>query len=338
MNVKEIDLEEALRSLGAQNLARRGDEINFSCMFPEHYRGDRHPSAYMNTESGIFHCFSCGRKGNLVTMVSQLENISPAKASKWIAQHFDLDKIDDSEFQKKIEALINPVPDAPRKSVVLKESVNDRFKIDWHRVAEAEKIPKPLRYPFERGFDAQTLEDWQIGFDKYSKRITIPYRNRKGELVGFKGRTTKGEFPKYKSIGDAKLSDIEYGFSTAPLKKYVFGIDTADQDLILVEGEFDCIWLRKLGFQGAISLGNCEISAHQEKIIKSFARTVTILFDQDEPGQKGAEKVAEKLYPYTAVAIATLSKSDPSDAEKTEIEKTLETKQEAIQKIYINKE
>ena len=58
----------------------RGNEIICCCPFHE----DSRPSFTANTETGLYHCFSCGAKGNVTTFVAEMGNITNKEAWKKI--------------------------------------------------------------------------------------------------------------------------------------------------------------------------------------------------------------------------------------------------------------
>ena len=44
----------------------KGNDYVTNCFNPEH--NDKHPSLHINKDSGVFHCFSCGYKGNILKL------------------------------------------------------------------------------------------------------------------------------------------------------------------------------------------------------------------------------------------------------------------------------
>ena len=104
----------------------------------------------------------------------------------------------------------------------------------------------------DRGFTPGDLDDWGIGYDHDSQRITIPVCDADGNLVGFKGRAwRKKAHPKYLVLGDKEGRRERYGFPTFDKSRVVFGLDRAadsvTQKLVLVEGEIDVMSLWVMG-------------------------------------------------------------------------------------------
>lgn len=57
-----------------------GEEIKIKCLNPEHV--DSHPSMGVNTYSGVFHCLSCGFKGNIFKFFGITPPVNLAKTNE----------------------------------------------------------------------------------------------------------------------------------------------------------------------------------------------------------------------------------------------------------------
>ena len=100
-----------------------------------------------------------------------------------------------------------------------------RFDVDWSYYAEEHGDQPDVAYMLDRGFTPGDLDDWGIGYDADSQRITIPVCDPDGNLVGFKGRAwRKNARPKYLVLGD-KGERQRYGFPTYDKSLVVFGLD-----------------------------------------------------------------------------------------------------------------
>lgn len=132
----------------------------------------------------------------------------------------------------------------------------------------------------ERGLTKETISHFNLGLkDDY---ISIPYY-RNGELVNFKYRNIfKKEFLR-ESGGESSL----------------FNQDNIDKtkDLIIVEGEFDCIAAHQLGFNNVVSVSVGAGSFNPEWIdfFDSVSGKIYIAYDNDTKGNEGAEKLSQKI-------------------------------------------
>lgn len=328
MTEQEYDVVETLEALGVNRISERGDEVTFSCPQDFHARGDRNPSASINKETLAYHCFSCGSSGNLFTLVADVENISVAVAIRWIREKFYSGKIIDNtkSITQQLKSILEPKEEVvPEGSI--SENVLKIFEVDWNKAYssyEKNELTPKLARPFDAyDLDLDTVKFFQLGYDKKSNRITIPIRDKYGNLVAIKGRTSDSdEYPKYIGLGD-KEDQARYGFNRINDDSLVFGLDTATPDLIICEGEFDAMSLRQKGFAGSVATGTCNATEGQIRNIIHLAESAIILFDPDDAGREGANKLAVLLLPHIPVRIAELGNNDPATTSKEDLERII---------------
>jgi hypothetical protein len=135
----EYDIVEALEALGIKRITERGDEVNFSCPQDFHARGDRNPSASVNTKNYTYHCFSCGASGTLYTLVADVLGVSPAIAIRWLREKFWLSGGDRAE-QKSIELTLRNILEdktvEKQEPKWLEENDINAFNVNWPAVYE----------------------------------------------------------------------------------------------------------------------------------------------------------------------------------------------------------
>lgn len=137
----------------------------------------------------------------------------------------------------------------------------------------------------ERGFTAETIEHFKLGYDEAKKAISIPHY-KDGELINIKYRFLKPKDIRYTSEPNAE----QWLFHDEGLK---VGLDK--NAVIIAEGEFDCISLWQAGFKHVISPGSGANSYGQwiEELDK--IKGVWIAYDNDEPGQLAAKELAGRI-------------------------------------------
>jgi DNA primase len=327
LNYEQIDYDKILNYFNVQRVKHYGDQIQFSCPFPEHYRGDRNPSAGIHTKSGKWNCFSCGRKGSIETFIADLEGIPVAVATRWLREGFSTGFIDGVSCRGLLKKATRKKPQ--KTEVTLPSEAVDLFYVDWDKAYGAynnKDLPRRLSYIFDRGFLPSTLKESKIGYDPHSRRITIPLFSSEGNLLGFKGRATSpNESPKYLGIGDREYT--YYGFPTCKTSDFVFGIQTinpSDEYVIICEGEFDALMLRQNGFDTAIALGGSNLSEKQIKSLKRNCSKAILLLDPDKAGAKAEKKLTEALLKFMPLYIAKVPAGfDPAKMSKEQVEKAI---------------
>jgi len=336
--LKFVDVVDFLERLDVANISEvTPEQIQFSCPFPDHTQGDEHPSAYINNGSMTPHkatrwkCFGCGRSGNAVDFLAEYQNIGKQQArttlretyaSGWVAPKYGSIS---REFEARYKASKerHAAPELPKLGL---EELK-RFDVDWVYYAEEHGDQPDVRYMLDRGFTPATLDDWGIGYDHGSKRITIPVCDPDGNLVGFKGRAWRKQArPKYLVLGD-KNKRQRYGFPTFDKTLVVFGLDRCSnsdsQTLVLVEGEIDVMSLDLMGIP-AICCSGSSISPEQVRLIREYCDEVVLFFDDDAAGQNGIYGVdkesgehrpgaLEMLEPFVRVRVVGRHRFDPND-------------------------
>lgn len=106
---------------------------NYKALCPFHK--EKTPSFSVLPSKNIFCCFGCGKKGDSITLVSELLNISQLEAAKYINENLGLGietnikKYQTKEEKKKYDALLNEYEQKRKKREYFKEKENHTFQI-----------------------------------------------------------------------------------------------------------------------------------------------------------------------------------------------------------------
>lgn len=131
----------------------------------------------------------------------------------------------------------------------------------------------------EDGIDYCTQKEFEIGFDEYSNRYTIPIRSEIGDLVGVKGRYFYRDVPedknKYIYLESCPKSKILYGlYKTMPhilLQKKVY----------VLEAEKAVMQLWSYGYMNTVSVGGKDVSNQQVNLLVRLGVDIVLCFDKD---------------------------------------------------------
>lgn len=334
--LQHVDVVDFLENFDVANITEiTSDQIRFSCPFPGHTRGDMTPSAFMNNGKGDPHkttywkCFGCGRSGNAIDFVSEYLNVSRQQARQQIKAHYAPGYISPKygSIAREFEARYQRVKHRHDETTVdtLDWETAKRFDVDWSHYAEEYRDQPDVAYMLDRGFTPAVLEEWRIGYDDDSSRITIPVCDPDGDLLGFKGRAwRKNARPKYLVIGD-KGQQERYGFDTYDKSLVVFGLDKWGEveSYVLVEGELDVISLWAMDIP-AICVGGSSMSTAQAKLIREYCDEVVLFFDNDPAGKNGlygtdklngehSPGIIELLEPFLHLRIVGKHRRDAND-------------------------
>lgn len=320
MDLSSVDVEDLLTrlDLGGARLTSGGREINFDCFGPEHNDGG---SAYINIETTAWFCHGCKRRGNAVGLVAEVHDVARATAertlSEWYGIEFD-EPLHGSMVAETEARFRDPEPEVPPAPPPASWLFGAR--LDWRDPRD------PFQhYMLERGFLPETLEEWDVGYDFLSDRLTIPVFDISGELVGIKGRDWTGERePKYLILGDRQYP--RYGFHPYLATEVVFGLhrNRGCRRVVLCEGELNAMALAQLGVERPIAAGMSYFGERHLQLIIREAEEVVVYYDLDPAGSHGmwgytdskgvfVPGAVQLLEPHVKVSIAQALPEDPAD-------------------------
>lgn len=316
--VDVVDLVERL-NLGGSRLTSGGHELNFNCFDAEHRDGG---SAYINVDKAVWMCHGCHRRGTAVDLTMGALSIGRSEAERLLREWYGI------EFSEPAGGSMAAETDArfrerepPPPRVLAPAAWLSSLRLDWSRGPH-----EPFQeYMLQRGFSAETLQEYDIGYDYLTDRITIPIFDIEGNLVGAKARDWTGERqPKYLIIGDTG-DQTTRGFNPYEASEVVFGLhrNREHKKAALLEGELNAIALAQMGEVRPIASGMSYLSERQVQLIIREVDEVVLYYDHGQAGYEGVwgrmasdgswlRGAAELLEPYISVKVAEPLEDDPA--------------------------
>lgn len=259
-----------------------GRELQFRCICPNH--NDRHASACISTESGLWHCFSCGESGNLRSFV-RIAGGDGIDVRNFITQTDDLKMRMSRIYRESAKNILRYENDLKFEEQFRVECV-DNF---------VDAFTNKLSYNYlckKRKLTLETIQKFNLMYSvsgQYSKRVIIPYYEN-GDIIGFNSRY----------IGECESSyRYRYNINHCRFDSYLYNFDNIDnyEYCILVEGPFDLMYMVQCGFKNVISTLNTRVSlGHIKKLIKF--KKIIFCFDNDvetKAGQNAVMKHASEI-------------------------------------------
>lgn len=316
-------------------LKRQGRNYFGLCPFHD----EKSPSFSVTEEKQIFHCFGCGKGGNVYTFLMEKEAFSFMDAVTYLAERsgIELPKISRQETSYSEEA--NIILDA-----------SDWLMQYYHHVLKyTEEGKQALQYLLKRNITNETIESLHLGFapldsdvtvdfllskdfhqqqliktnilsptesgqplDPFRGRIIFPIKNHLGRTVAFGGRSLGDTKPKYLNSPENELfhkSTLLYHFHIA--KNFI----RKQNEVIIFEGYMDAISAHQAGIRNVVATLGTNLSEQQAKLLKRYADEIILCYDTDDAGLKGMYEAANLLRSIGCnVKIATIpGKSDPDD-------------------------
>ena len=262
MYYQEGDIERTLLRLGIESTQRRSELI---ALCPMHkYRvgkEDNNPSWSINADTGAHHCFSCGYKGNLLTLISDLlEYGDLEKAKSWLRSNtevnWDLVSKQLEEAKKTYVHLPKLVPMSEARLAVFKEVPN------WAA--------------HDRGLSVEACSAYGVSWRESDSTWVLPIRSLEGRLLGWqeKGHLSRKFFNRPPGV---------------PKSKTLFGMNCWEPgQMIVVESPLDAVKLKSVGIPGGVATFGAVVSEDQIEIMRK-AEPLIIAMDNDEAGKKASK-------------------------------------------------
>jgi len=259
-----IDYEKVLIGLDLKFTSQRGVELEGLCPMHKSRTGkeDNHPSWWINTETGMHLCFSCGYKGNIYTLVKDLKDVD----------YFDAQNFVNEQKESTADYLLSRLRDLPQYVVP-----EEPLEMSEARLAVFTDPPeKELR---KRFITAEAALKCEVLWDPKNSSWILPIRSPENySLWGWQEKGAQGRFFKNQPGGVKK-------------SRTVFNVKNMSTDtVIIVESPLDVVRLETVGYTGAISTYGAATSDSQAKILRN-ARTVMAAYDKDDAGRKASEEV-----------------------------------------------
>jgi DNA primase len=318
-------------------LKKRGR--NYVCTCPFHH--EKTPSFSVSRDKQIFHCFGCGKGGNVLSFLMEHEQMAFPEAVKFLAKRAGIQLPESRQSQRDTERFSRLYYANEQASFLYRKSL-----------ASAEAGKKVLDYLHKaRGMTDDTINEFQIGYapegwenlisyaknkqitldellaaglvikresgsgyyDRFRQRLMFPILDLSRRVIGFGARAlTSGDTVKYLNSPETPLynkSRVLYGLNHTRAE-----IRTKREALI-VEGYMDLISLYQVGLRNAVAVSGTSFTRDHALLLKRYADTVHLMFDADPAGQSAAERCAVNLFSVGIdVRVTVLPEGDDPDS------------------------
>jgi DNA primase len=316
-------------------LRRSGARYTGRCPFHD----ERTPSFSVNAVDKLYHCFGCGKGGDAISLVRELEQLDFAEAIAWLADRFHVE-LEYEEVSPQVEEKRRRLD---RMHAVLEQATSYYERHLWEGPAgepvraylENRGLREPICREFrlglspghglaakarEKGFSIGDLGAAGLvnarGNDYFPRRLMFPLADARGRVVGFQARKLSEDDPlrgKYVNSPEGELfhkSAILYGLHLARAA-------IAKQDrAIVVEGNTDVIALRQAGLEPVVASMGTALTEQQVRELSRLTRRLYLCFDADAAGEaatlRGMELAVKQGFDVRVVPLAP--GDDPADA------------------------
>lgn len=322
-------------------LKKAGKNLFGLCPFHE----ERTPSFSVNEQKQIFHCFSCGRGGNVFSFIMDLENLSFPEAVVKVADfgHIDLPASYTAQSQ--------PAAPKDQQQADLLKLYADSAKMYQHILVNTELGEPALKYLHERGLDDETIKTFGVGYapanqllldffkehqtdyqllrqsglfienqagdlrDRFVDRVLFPIKDASGRVIAFSGRILKKSpnEPKYLNSPETKLFNkrsvlFNFDLARGPIRQ--------QKSVVLFEGFMDVIAAYRSGIQNGVASMGTSLTDEQIYMLERVTDTLYVCYDSDMPGQKATDRALKLLGGNSRLNLGVIQMPDGMDPDE----------------------
>lgn len=306
--VSQIDIIHELESRGIRGKPT-GRNYIFCCPF----HAEQHPSFGVCLEGnrrGLYGCLSdkCGARGTFFHLISILDGITFEEAvNKFCGE------VTEKEARGMLALMKGKLTLSNEETIrVLSPEVLKKFKKPYGLFVDYLMGPS-------RKLAFETINDFEIlcaNHGKWAGRVVLPIYDHHRRLISLVARHIDLKINKGLKVRKLKGTDRS---------KVLYGLHRIDNRkvLILVEGEFDAVYLQQFGLP-AVSLGTTLISKWQVNILKNCVEKVFICLDGDVDSEKINDNREILRDHFITRVIRLPGKKDPNDLSCEEVKKIFE--------------
>ncbi|MBU6121991.1 DNA primase [Hymenobacter siberiensis] len=307
-------------------LKRKGQNLWANCPF----HNEKSPSFSVTPAKGFFKCFGCGKSGDAVRFIMEIEGSSYPEALKYLARKYGI------TVQEEEKTPQQQLEQNERDSQFI---VSDFAKNHFHRLLQNSEEGMSIGYGYlkERGLNLSTIQTFELGYsldawddlmkaaetagydkkylektgltvirtddqgadtgrryDRFRGRVMFPIHNIGGRVVGFGARTLKRDDKMAKYLNSPE-SEIYHKSDV------LYGLFQARQAIrteevcYLVEGYLDVLSLYQGGIKNVVASSGTSLTEGQIRLIKRYSDNVTVLYDGDAAGIKASLRGTDLL-------------------------------------------
>lgn len=298
-------------------LRKQGRNYFGLCPFHE----ENTPSFSVAPDKQIFHCFSCGRGGNVFKFIMEIEDLSFPEA---------VAKVAGMVGETLPDEYIGTAAPADPEIALLRKMHTQAAAFYHHILVNTQVGETALAYLHHRGMADDLIETFNIGFapdtgdvlwqylhehydddqlrtsglfneqddghlrDRFYNRVMFPVRDQGGQIVAFSGRilTKTDNAPKYLNSPETKL------FAK---RQVLFNLDQAkakireDHRAVLFEGFMDVISAYSAGVTNGVASMGTSLTDQQIYDLRRLTDSLVICYDGDAPGIAAAKRALGML-------------------------------------------
>lgn len=311
------------------------------------FHNEKTPSFNVNQNRQHFHCFGCGKNGDVFRFIMERESVDFPNAVHILAgkcgviipernnynpeekrraeirsNHRERLYLINEEFASWYASLLNKNSDSPVARYLQKRGIPDDIATKFRIGATIEAWDASLKHGLANNYtESEMLESGIViknengkVYDRFRNRLVFPIWNEQGRVVGFSARTIEQSTDGAKYVNSPETPVFKKGnilYALALAKPDIIKKDF----IILCEGQLDVIAMHRAGYCNAVAPQGTAFTFEQAELLKRYSKKVYIAFDSDSAGIKATLRAFEILLPldFDVKVITFPAGKDPDE-------------------------
>ncbi|MGX6961227.1 DNA primase [Vagococcus xieshaowenii] len=315
------------------------------------FHDEKSPSFSVAEDKQIFHCFGCGKGGNVFQFLQEVDGLSFVESVEKVAQtsHVEIN------YQFQPEMSVNETGQKRKIDTLIE--MHEKAATLFQHVLLKTKVGEPaLEYLYQRGLTDEQIEHFGIGFapsensllrkvfenegyseelleasglmslrdngefvDRFFGRIMFPIRNNQGKLVAFSGRLfdqyllDQKKSPKYLNSPETEIfNKRQVLYNFYEARK----TGRKENELVLFEGFMDVIAAHNAGITNGVASMGTSLTGEQINTLQRTVGQLLICYDGDNAGKEASFRALKTISEQSALDISLVllpEKMDPDE-------------------------
>ena len=321
------------------NLTRAGRNYIGLCPFHK----EKTPSFNVIEDKQFFHCFGCGKSGDVYKFLEEYRQISFLESVHLVAERAGIPlQVETQQVQSKPknpnQVLIDIHKDAAKfynavlkttkerqeaKAYLAQRGLTDDL-IDYFNIGLSPNEPDFLYQSLAKRYEENALmasglfnlsERTNRVYDAFQNRIMFPLTDDTGQVVAFSGRIwTKEDLEakqaKYKNTRSTALFNKSYELYHLDKARPVM---SKKHEVYLMEGFMDVIAAYRAGIENAVASMGTALTPEHVRHLKRYVKKVILTYDGDTAGQNAIAKSLELLKDFNVEIVRVPEQMDPDE-------------------------
>jgi DNA primase len=262
-------------------------------------------SFHIYTDSLSFKCYGCNKAGSVFDFVMEKERVSFPEALRILAEKAGVELSSAPDPNARLFEINSTALGFYSESLKKNEKAMDYLtkvrglspeSIQHFKIGCTNGVPL-VSYLKSKCFTDKEIIESGLGVkrngeikDFFFKRIMFPII-RNGRVLGFTGRVTGDEEPKYLNTSATPIfrkKEILYGIDSVAIKTAGYAI--------VVEGQLDVIMAHQCGYRNTCAPMGTSFGEEHVKTLKKYANWAIVIYDGDKAGRTATQRTAKIFF------------------------------------------